>query len=978
MNRALTFLFVLLSLSVLIPSSLSCETDWDAIAAARKAKADAEASFYAAVADAALTERNRMDYYDALYYRVDFAYDLPVDHSFIEVASSNRIRAMMTQDGVSAFELHFADLFTVQAVTVHGVPAGFTHADGLLTVDLPGVYDTGDTLTVGVDYAGTVLPRLEDGLKFELHEGVPVVFTMCSPRGARKWQPCKDVPWDKADGADIIITHPDDYISASNGLLVSEVNNGDGTITAHWHESHPVCTYLMSLAVTNYEIQTQQFTWQGQTLPVSHYVYPELADDCATLFGSTPQMLGFLSGIYGEYPFMDEKYGHAVCTDLGALAMEHQTCTSFQSAYINDEDAVYTVVHEMAHQWAGDCLSLGSWGHVWLKEGFATYSEALWVENQMGTADFLAYMSALDTGSQLDPPVYRPADGTANEIFNWTVYAKGAWVLHMLRHQMGDAAFFTAIHNYMTDPALMYGVVMTSDLVDHCEAVYGDDLDWFLQPWLTNEGRPLYEYTLYQYPYGGDTMVGIRSYPEDDSGFPALLPFVAGTDSCAVIVQPGVNHRMLDFAATEVTPDPDDRVLDGGFSYRVPLLYPPNTRDGKVGLIWAPFFDPLIDGFHVWRSTDGENWTQITAQPADQGGYLDEGLDPAETYYYRIAAVYDGARLSGFSNIIETQPVDFPLTPGVTVVDRTAEYASESFPDDDTQDMYYDQLLYGWTNAGDWDMATQGEPPLAGLSASSLVLWHCDDIQQTPFTNQLNTMRTYVLGGGNVVVSGMKYLSGHNLQELEAIFGITDIFFSQTADFAGAIGMVGQPDIEVDPEKVPLPNWGENLAGIYRFQPLAGTQVLFRYDSATDDPEWENQPCAVRTCGGNVVLLGFPLYYMRQEQAKDVVDWLMAEFDIPVGAEDQEIPVPQALSMSVAPNPFNPQTTIRFRLPEAGAVQLRVYNIRGQLVSGLIDSRLEAGSHEVVWDAGGLSSGVYLARLETPSGVRTARVVVVK
>lgn len=138
---------------------------------------------------------------------------------------------------------------------------------------------------------------------------------MVSPKGARKWWPCKDTPADKPDSLDLSITYPSQYIPASNGTLTEVTNNGNGTNTAKWHESYPVCTYLTSFAVTNYQIYSFNWEYNGTNMMVDNFVYPEQYGMSVALYSLCEEMLTFYSDTYGEYPFITEKYGHATCTD---------------------------------------------------------------------------------------------------------------------------------------------------------------------------------------------------------------------------------------------------------------------------------------------------------------------------------------------------------------------------------------------------------------------------------------------------------------------------------------------------------------------------------------------------------------------------------------------------------------------------------------------------------------------------------------
>jgi aminopeptidase N len=174
--------------------------------------------------------------------------------------------------------------------------------------------------------------------------------------------------------------------------------------------------------------------------------------------------------------------------------MEHQTVTSMSYLLVTgDRKFDNVVVHELAHQWFGDAVTLKDWKNIWLNEGFASYCEALWEEHQNGRKAYFDYMKKFDYG-YFSGTVYAPADFIDNYAVYTTIYNKGAWVLHMLRGIMGDSAFFAAAKEYYS--RFKYGNAETSQLVEIMEQYYGQKLDWFFDEWVyKGTGRPKYEYS---------------------------------------------------------------------------------------------------------------------------------------------------------------------------------------------------------------------------------------------------------------------------------------------------------------------------------------------------------------------------------------------------------------------------------------------------------------------------------------------------
>jgi aminopeptidase N len=321
----------------------------------------------------------------------------------------------------------------------------------------------------------------------------PIIWTLSEPFGASSWWPCKDDPGDKADSVRLEITVPRGLIAASNGLLIDTLTNTDNTITYIWVTKYPISTYLVSLAISNYIRFDDTYSGGGTDMPLTYFVYPELYTDALQDFGVTVDMIGFFSSVFGEYPFIGEKYGMAVFPWGGG--MEHQTLTSYGAALVRGDNRYdYINAHELAHQWFGDLITMRFWSHIWLNEGFASYAEALWYEHLGGKQAYLNYMQSQ----------YRPnfrgslfvTDSTnSSALFSGTVYDKGSWVLHMLRGVLGDSVFFDCLRTYAADPDLRYGNAVTEDFQAVCETISGKDLAWFFEQWVYREGRPDYSWS---------------------------------------------------------------------------------------------------------------------------------------------------------------------------------------------------------------------------------------------------------------------------------------------------------------------------------------------------------------------------------------------------------------------------------------------------------------------------------------------------
>ena len=239
-------------------------------------------------------------------------------------------------------------------------------------------------------------------------------------------------------------------------------------------------------------------------MPISHAIFPENWGTEGGAAAGTLQVLNFFAEQFGEYPFLNEKYFTASHRD--GVGMEHQTCTSMPG---NETDSVGVSdgynrrnVHELAHQWFGDLITGRTFDHLWLNEGFATYCEALFYEYQQGVQAFHSFVNAWSV-STTTPVVGPNSDSFSGSV----VYRKGAWVLHMLRHVVGDATFNQILRQWVVNPSTHYGTAVSSDFEDVAESVSGMDLTAFFNQWLyrpdgVSSSRPTYRFN------GGSTRAG--------------------------------------------------------------------------------------------------------------------------------------------------------------------------------------------------------------------------------------------------------------------------------------------------------------------------------------------------------------------------------------------------------------------------------------------------------------------------------------
>jgi aminopeptidase N len=266
------------------------------------------------------------------------------------------------------------------------------------------------------------------------------------------------------------VTVPEALDVAANGLLRATAAGATrGTETWVFDAPDPMATYLVEVVVAN--LRSEELTGPAG-LPIRNAYDADLGREVGAAFARQGEMIDFFADLFGPYPFVT--YGAVVVDEDLGFALETQTLSLFGS----DLTAEPVVAHELAHQWFGDHVSLGSWRDIWLNEGFATYAQWLWTEHRGGRSiDEIARASADTPG--LDVP---PADPGAEQLFGATVYVRGALTLHVLRHELGDDAFFEVLHTWVE----RYGgaSATSADFESLAEEVGGRDLSDLFDAWL--------------------------------------------------------------------------------------------------------------------------------------------------------------------------------------------------------------------------------------------------------------------------------------------------------------------------------------------------------------------------------------------------------------------------------------------------------------------------------------------------------------
>lgn len=454
---------------------------------------------------------------------------LDIDQKQQSITGEATITVVPIINGISSVEFHARDLEIRDARLADGKKLTFTSDSAIVAIALPGALETKDSITIVISYftkptAGFFFNEPTEDRPNTPHQ----IYSHSEPISARCWFPCYDEPDDKLT-SEIIATVPDNFFLLSNGkLLTVDQNRGRGTKTFHWLQDKPHSTYLISIVAGEYSEILDNY----ENIPISYYVYKDQVAIASNSFEKTPDMIKIFQDKFG-YPYPWDKYAQIIIADYQAAGMEHTSATSLYDRTIHDNRTHLDmtsndlVSHELAHQWFGDLVTCRDWSHIWLNEGFATYSEILFKEFDSGVdeAQYAIYQDQKFYLEMVDPKFYQPIVYEnflhPDEMFNYIEYQKAGLVLHALRNVIGDSLFFTSLTTYLNRFA--YQCVVTSDFQKVVEEISGQKLDWFFNQWLYQGGHPKFVITARWVPESREVYLYVRQIQEDSLG---LVPKV--------------------------------------------------------------------------------------------------------------------------------------------------------------------------------------------------------------------------------------------------------------------------------------------------------------------------------------------------------------------------------------------------------------------------------------------------------------------
>lgn len=501
------------------------------------------------------------------------------------------------------------DLRAVQLVAGTNVPLTYSYDGWVIKIKLNKQYTRNDTYTIYIDYTakpnelkvkGSAAINDAKGLYFINPTGAEKnkptqIWTQGETEATSAWCPTIDKPNQKTT-SEILMIVPDKYVTLSNGKLVSQKKNADGTRTDHWKMELPHAPYLFFMGVGDYAIVKD--TYNG--MEVNYYVEKEYASLAKKIFGDTPAMIAYFEKITGvKYPWV--KYAQMTARDYVSGAMENTTATLHQEGAQQDARELVdenswegTIAHELFHQWFGDYVTAESWSNLTVNESFADYSEYLWYEHkygvdEAGAENFTQMQSYLGQPEESEKDLVRFYYDDKEEMFDLVSYQKGGRILHMLRQAVGDSAFFKGINKYLTDNK--FGTGEAHQLRLAMEAVTGRDLNWFFNQWYFGYGHPVVDITYAYDDAAKKVSVTINQMQGEDNLFELPLDIDVYTGDQKIRYSVWLNEKSETFT------------------------FPYTTRPDLVNVD--------ANKFTLWQKTDNKTLDNYIHQYKYAGNYVD-------------------------------------------------------------------------------------------------------------------------------------------------------------------------------------------------------------------------------------------------------------------------------------------------------------------------------------------------------------------
>lgn len=857
---------------------------------------------------------------DVKYYRLDVTITTTPQY----LKGSVLMNAVSNQNNLSTISIDLMNQLHVDSVKVGSTTVSAVQSPSYFTVTLDRVYNQGELISVQIFYQGIPGSSGFGSFEYSTHSSVPWVWSLSEPYGAKDWWPCNDDPADKADSVDMFVTCDSTYKVGSNGKLISVNNNGNGTHTVHWHESYPISTYLVSVAITNYAEFSNWFKYTPtDSMQVLNYVLPEHLASAQSQLPKVVDELNIYSNLFGLYPFITEKYGHSEFGWGGG--MEHETMTSLGG--FND----WLTAHELAHQWFGDMITTRTWPNIWLNEGFATYCEHLYEEAEYGNASYWSGINSnMSDAKNATQSVYVLDTSNVGLVFDWnSVYAKGSVVLHMLRHVLGDSTFFHAMYNYAHDPRYRFGNATTADFQGVCETTSGKSLSYFFNEWVYGQSFPQYSTGWTVDSTGSGYLITIAVNQSTQTSNPSYFTMpidfdfsASGWDTTITLfnnAQTQLFTVIVPHKPTSVQLDPSGWILKNNTPIIAFNPVPAGINFGSVYL-----FDSVSDTIVVnnvnpmpLKISSAVSDNSMFMVTPDSATILASSNQKFIVTFHSTTVGAQSAHLYFYHNASGS--------PGTINISAIASHRTFSY-------------VSGWNMVSVPVIVSDNRSATVFPSAQMPAFFYSD-------------IGKY--GTSDTLQEGVGYWLKYDSAQQTIIDGIA-IDVDSIAVHSGwnMIGSISQPIATMDIESNPPGMTTSKFFGYNRKYFISDTLMPAR-------GYW------VKSNESGQIILSSSHFSGNANRIR-----IMPDADLPPqspsenpGTSIHQFPKEFALEQNY-PNPFNPSTTFTYALPKSAFVRLRIFNFLGQEIAQPVNEEQDAGYKSVEWTPSHIASGVYLYRID--------------
>ena len=513
------------------------------------------------------------DAYDISFYYINLWAE--TDNSFIN--GFVEIKAQSLDNNLDTLYLELSKQLQVDSILFNEMMVPFTHTENdILFFSPKDIIPPNTSFDVIIYYQGQAhYSGNGQGYNNKLRHNKRISWTLSEPFYSKDWWPCKQDLQDKADSIWVFISTSDKNKVGSNGILTNSIPLENNKIRYEWKSRYPIAYYLISISIAEYMEYNFYSSANNEGVWMQNYLYADssIYKSQKALIDCTQLEMNLLREKYGEYPFIDEKYGHCITPISGG--MEHQTMTTQNSFNW------HLSIHEMGHSWFGNHVTCAQWNDIWINEGFATYTQFIGLENMLNSESAQAFMAAMQSVVMRKPDgsVYVPDEFIADRdrIFSGRLsYYKGATIIHMIRYLLADdELFFQVLQEFQNRYA--FSTASGEDFKTVLEELSGKDFDAFFNLWYYEEGFPIYHF---EWNQNTDKTLDIKSFQKSstsksslfDMYFDLMIYFKDGSDTLIQIHQQETEHIIslhLHKTVYDIVPNPYNWNLmevDGVFS----------------------------------------------------------------------------------------------------------------------------------------------------------------------------------------------------------------------------------------------------------------------------------------------------------------------------------------------------------------------------------------------------------------------------